>query len=667
MHGYTPEEVLSMDSVISLMAPHDRQWMTAYHEAWLRGEHAPTDYAYQAVHKNGSFVWFENRVRVVTWEGQPAVQTIICDISERKRAEAALRQSEEQYRCIVERSLQAIIIHQNGLIRLVNQAAVRIFGYETADELVGRDIWHTLVDITMWPELRARAAAYLRGEALPAHRGWQGMRKDGSRLWIESTASAITWEQRPALVSFLIDITERRRAEEKLAAQVTRFQTLVRLNQLISSSLDMDQVLHEITQAAATLMNAPTAFLWLADEQARTLEVRAVSDATLEPFPLPVVSFDQGGVGWVATHRQPLNVDNILADARCIILTWWQQQGFGSFLGIPVMHDDTLLAVLALHGRQPFQLSPEAQELLDNFAVQTAIALRNAALYTEAAVARDAAEVANHTKSQFLANMSHELRTPLNAILGYSEMLHEDATEHGQTDFLPDLQKIHTAGKHLLMLINDILDLSKIEAGKMDLTLESFDVAELLNQVIETIQPLVTYNNNSLHVQVAPEIDMMYADATKLRQCLLNLLSNACKFTDHGTISVTVTRQTTAVDDWLLFQVQDTGIGMTSAQLARLFQPFTQADASTTRRYGGTGLGLALSQRLCLMQGGSIAVESVVGEGTLFTLRLPATVPPMPATPTAPCPPPPTPAAGHPEAPWSAVSTSLGRGDDTVP
>jgi PAS domain S-box-containing protein len=655
-----------MDSVISLMAPHDRQWMTAYNEAWLRGEHAPTDYAYQAVHKNGTFVWFENRVRVVTWEGQHAVQTIICNISERKRAEAALRQSEEQYRCIVERSLQAIIIHQDGLIRLVNQAAVRIFGYDTPDELVGRDIWHTLVDVTMWPELRPRAAAYLRGEALPAHHGWLGRRKDGSHLWIESTASAITWEQRPALVSFLIDITERRRAEEKLAAQVTRFQTLVRLNQLISSSLDMDQVLHEITQAAATLMNAPTAFLWLADEEARTLEVRAVSDATFEPFPLTIVSFDQGGVGWVATHRQPLNVDNIRTDARFVVLTWWQQQDFGSFLGLPVMHDDTLLAVLALHGRQPFHLSPEAQELLDNFAVQTAIALRNAALYTEAAVARDAAEVANRTKSQFLANMSHELRTPLNAILGYSEMLHEDATEQGQTDFLPDLQKIHTAGKHLLMLINDILDLSKIEAGKMDLTLESFDVADLLNQVIETMQPLVTYNNNALHVQVAPEVDRMYADATKLRQCLLNLLSNACKFTDHGTVSVTVTRQTTAADDWLLFQVQDTGIGMTSTQLAKLFQPFTQADASTTRRYGGTGLGLALSQRLCLMQGGSITVESAVGQGSLFTLRLPVTVPPIPTTPTVPCPALPTPAAEPSDASWSAVSTLLVRDDNTA-
>jgi PAS domain S-box-containing protein len=666
MHGYTPEEVLAMDSVLPLMAPHDRQRIIAYNEAWWRGEPAPTDYAYQAVRKNGTFVWFENRVRVVTWDGKPAMQTIICDISERKRAEEALQQSEEQYRCIVERSLQAIIIHQDGLIRLVNQAAVRIFGYDAPDELVGRDIWHTLVDTTMWPALRARAAASLRGETLPAHHGWQGIRKDGSRLWIESTASAITWEQRPAVVSFFIDITERRRAEEALAAQVTRFQTLVRLNQLISSSLDMDQVLHEITQAAATLMNAPAAFLWLADEEARTLEVRAVSDATLEAFPLTIVSFDQGGLGWVATHRQPLNVENVLADARFIMPTWWRQQGFCSFLGIPVLHDDTLLAVLALHGRQPFHLSPQAQELLDNFAVQTAIALRNAALYTEAAVARDAAEVANRTKSQFLANMSHELRTPLNAILGYSEMLHEDATEHGQTDFLPDLQKIHAAGKHLLMLINDLLDLSKIEAGKMDLTLEACDVAEILNQVIGTIQPLATCNANTLDVQVAPEVEVMYADAMKVRQCLLNLLSNACKFTDHGTISVAVTRQTTATDDWLLFQVQDTGIGMTSAQLAKLFQPFTQADASTTRRYGGTGLGLALSQRLCQMQGGTIAVDSVVGQGTRFTLRLPVTVGPVPSTPTVPCPVPARPTAEPPDASWRAVSTVLARDDNTT-
>ncbi|MFQ5875692.1 MAG: sensor histidine kinase, partial [Dehalococcoidia bacterium] len=231
----------------------------------------------------------------------------------------------------------------------------------------------------------------------------------------------------------------------------------------------------------------------------------------------------------------------------------------------------------------------------------------------ELAVARDRAMEATHAKSAFLANMSHELRTPMNAILGYSEMLIEDAENLGQTDFIPDLRKIHAAGKHLLQLINDILDLSKVEAGRMELYLESFDVSALIDDTVTTIRPLVEKNANTLEVRCADDLGVMRADLTKVRQALFNLLSNACKFTQQGTISLDVAREIVDGEDWVTFSVSDTGIGMTPEQMAKLFQPFTQAEAGTSRKYGGTGLGLAIARRFCPMMGGDITVESEVG------------------------------------------------------
>ena len=240
--------------------------------------------------------------------------------------------------------------------------------------------------------------------------------------------------------------------------------------------------------------------------------------------------------------------------------------------------------------------------------------------------ARKDAEAANQAKSTFLANMSHELRTPLNAIIGYSEMLQEEAEDLGYTDFTPDLQKINAAGKHLLALINDILDLSKIEAGRMDLYLETFDLAGMIQDVQITVQPLVEQNANILVVHRPDALGAMQADLTKVRQSLCNLLSNASKFTKQGTIALTVIRGAVDGFDWLTFSVRDTGIGMTPTQMAKLFQAFSQAEASTARQFGGTGLGLAITKKFCQMMGGDVTVESELGKGSTFTIRLPAEV-----------------------------------------
>jgi signal transduction histidine kinase len=222
--------------------------------------------------------------------------------------------------------------------------------------------------------------------------------------------------------------------------------------------------------------------------------------------------------------------------------------------------------------------------------------------------------------------MSHELRTPLNAIIGYSEMLQEEAEDLRYADFTPDLQKINVAGKHLLALINDILDLSKIEAGRMDLYLETFDLATMLHDVETTVQPLVEKNANTLVVQRADALGTMRADLTKVRQALFNVLSNACKFTKQGTVTLVVRRQAEDGAEWITFRISDTGIGMPAAQMARLFQAFSQAETSTARQFGGTGLGLAITKQFCQMMGGDITVESEVGKGSAFTIRLPAEV-----------------------------------------
>ena len=241
--------------------------------------------------------------------------------------------------------------------------------------------------------------------------------------------------------------------------------------------------------------------------------------------------------------------------------------------------------------------------------------------------ARDQALESNRAKSTFLATMSHELRTPLNAIIGYSELIEEECEDSGQDDYIPDLRKIQAAARHLLVLINDILDLSKIEAGKMELYIEVVDVPKMIGDIQSTVVPLVEKNGNTLEVKLAPDVSLMRADLTKVRQVLFNLISNAAKFTKQGRIILDARQEVINDVDWIIFKISDSGIGMTPEQLSKLFQEFTQADSSTTRKYGGTGLGLAISKHFCQMMGGDIIAESEYGKGSTFTVRLPVAVP----------------------------------------
>ncbi|MBS0662438.1 MAG: HAMP domain-containing protein, partial [Verrucomicrobia bacterium] len=269
------------------------------------------------------------------------------------------------------------------------------------------------------------------------------------------------------------------------------------------------------------------------------------------------------------------------------------------------------------------------------------------------------AKEANQAKSAFLAKMSHELRTPMNAIIGYSEILLEDAADSGNKGAIDDLNKILSAARHLLGLINDVLDLSKIEAGKMELFLETIDLATLVREASTTVAPLVEKKQNRLVVECPPDIGVIHADATKVRQILLNLLSNASKFTEAGQITLRARREHTPNGDYAVLEIADTGIGMSPEQMGRLFQSFTQADSSTTARYGGTGLGLAISRQFARLMGGDVTVESAIGVGSTFTARIPAQVQPIKpaAAPAAPAPvlPPPPVAPPVPAAPLARV------------
>ena len=419
----------------------------------------------------------------------------------------------------------------------------------------------------------------------------------------------------------------------ELTRSVEELQALSAVSRTVSSTLDLPTVLTTIVSRAVQLAGAAGGVIYEYDQGTQEFQLQAsnrMPEELVEVLRAEPIHLGEGATGRAPLRREPVQVTDI-GDEQAYpsrIGTVLLGYGIRSVLAVPLLSEQRILGVLSVWRQAVGAFPDEVVNLLQTFASQSALAIQNARLFRELEAKSGELEVASRHKSEFLANMSHELRTPLNAIIGYSEMLQEEAQDQHAEAFVPDLQRINAAGKHLLELINAVLDLSKIEAGKMELYLESFEVAPLVRDVAAVLEPLAQKNGNRLQVECAPDVGAMRADLTKLRQALFNLLSNACKFTEQGVVTVSVTRDAATAEggDAIGFAVQDTGIGMTPEQMGRLFQEFGQADATTTRRYGGTGLGLALSRRLCRMMGGDISVASEPGRGSTFTIRLPAEV-----------------------------------------
>ena len=414
----------------------------------------------------------------------------------------------------------------------------------------------------------------------------------------------------------------------ELAQSVGELRALGEVTQAVTSTLDLETVLTTIVAKATQLSGTEAGAIYVFDEGKRAFRLRATYGMSEE---LIAAITDQhavlsNAIGGAAERGEPVQAPDLQDEPPSMVNDIIMKAGYRARLLVPLIRSGQTVGALVVRRLQPGEFSKSTIELVSTFAAQSVLAIQNARLFAEIEDKSRQLAVASQHKSQFLANMSHELRTPLNAIIGVTEMLQEDARDLNREDEIEPLTRVLNAGRHLLALINDILDLSKIEAGKMDLHLEEFGIDSLIDDVVKTIETLAAKNKNTVVVERTARIGVMQADQTRVRQALLNLLSNANKFTEGGAVTVRPERNREAGRDWITIAVSDTGIGMTPEQMGKLFKEFSQADSSTTRKYGGTGLGLAISRRFCQLMDGEITVESELGRGSTFTIRLPATV-----------------------------------------
>ncbi|MCU0518339.1 MAG: PAS domain S-box protein [Oscillatoria sp. Prado101] len=587
---------------------------------------------------NGDRCDYEARLAV---SGEEEVVAIVRDITDRKRGEEALRQSEEKYRSVVD-SVKEVIFQADagGFLTFLNPAWTEITGFAQEDSLGTHFLNYVHPEdckptVKFFKKLLAGKKDCSRHEA-------RCLTKKGGFRWVEVQARLMLDEQNRLAGSsgILNDITERKLAEDSLRDRI-EFENLIAslsTNFINLAPDEIDSGIERALQAIGEFAGVDRSYIFEIAGQGTAL------DCTHEwcaPGFEPQKPFLQG----VPVESLPWLMQKLLLFENVYIQQvaslppvakaekeHWIEQNIQSLVVIPMVCGRSLKGLLGFDSvRSEKTWTEESVALLKMVAEMLANALERQRTEAQLQRAAGAAQAANRAKSLFLANMSHELRTPLNAIIGYSEILLEEAKDLGYPELAPDLDKIRAAGNHLLALINDILDISKIEAGRMSLYLESFDIFALVDSVVATIQPLVQKNGNTLEVDCDPALGTMHADMTKVRQVLFNLLSNAGKFTSKGRISLAVRREqgvlgSSVAGEMIIFTVSDTGIGIPAEQLQNIFQPFTQADTSITRLYGGTGLGLAISQRFCVMMGGEIAVTSEVGAGSTFTVRLPEPV-----------------------------------------
>ncbi len=416
----------------------------------------------------------------------------------------------------------------------------------------------------------------------------------------------------------------------ELAQSVEELRALGEVSQAVNSTLDLETVLNTIVAKATQLSGTEAGAIYVHGDAKNEFALCAtygMSEAFVAELARQGVGFGQSTVAQAAMQHAPVQVADLEAKPTAlqeIIL----RAGYRALLVMPLLSRDKLMGALVVWRKAPGEFPQHSVDLLQTFAAQSVLAIQNARLFQEIEEKGRQLELTSQHKSQFLASMSHELRTPLNAIIGLTEMMVSNAPRFGAEKAIEPLRRVNAAGTHLLGLINQVLDLSKIEAGKLELSPETVNVAPLLEDIIGTARQLAEHNKNRLVVESPDNLGSLTVDPMRLRQILLNLLSNACKFTKQGEVRLRVKR---VVDgrDWIEIAVADTGIGMTPEQQAKLFEEFTQADSSTARQYGGTGLGLAITRKLARMMGSDVTVASEPGKGSVFTVRLPGSADPQ--------------------------------------
>jgi signal transduction histidine kinase len=411
----------------------------------------------------------------------------------------------------------------------------------------------------------------------------------------------------------------------ELAQSIEELRALGDVSQAVNSSVDLETVLTTIVAKATQLSSTEAGAIYVFDEVSQEFRLRAtygMDDQLVSEIRDRHMHIGETAIGTAAERRMPVQIPDVQSDPSSPVLDVIVRAGFRALLVVPLLSTERIVGALVVRRRAPGEFPGHTVNLLQTFAAQSVLAIQNANLFTELEEKSRQLEMASQYKSQFLASMSHELRTPLNAIIGLTEMMFTNAARFGTEKAQEPLQRVKNAGTHLLGLINQVLDLSKIEAGKLELNPATVNLALLIDEVIGTARQLSEQNQNRLVVETSDDLGSLTVDPMRLRQILLNLLSNACKFTKQGEVALRAQR---LVDghDWIEIAVADSGIGMTAEQQAKLFTEFTQAEASTAQRYGGTGLGLAITRKLARMMGGDVIVTSELGSGSVFTVRLP--------------------------------------------
>jgi two-component system, NtrC family, sensor kinase len=414
----------------------------------------------------------------------------------------------------------------------------------------------------------------------------------------------------------------------ELARSVAELRALGEVSRAVSSTLKLETVLETIVGCAVQLSGSDSGIVYEFDEIAQTFHARGWHRITAEHLAIvraEPIRFGEGAVGRTGAIREPVQVADI-ADERQFVAPQTRgllvREGLRSLLAVPLVREQRVLGGLVILRRELGAFSPEIVATLQTFAAQSVLAIQNARLFREIEDKSHQLQLASEHKSQFVSSMSHELRTPLNAVIGLTEMMITNAARFGTEKALEPLQRVHRAGTHLLGLINQVLDLAKIEAGKLELDPQTVELVPLIEEVIGTARQLAERNKNRLVAETPENLGSLTVDPMRLRQILLNLLSNACKFTKEGEVKLRA-RKVADGRDWIELAVSDSGIGMTAEQQAKVFEEFSQADRTTVQRFGGTGLGLAITRKLAHMMGGDVTVASEPGKGSVFTVRLP--------------------------------------------